>query len=145
MFCPKVIMALLACIFLARATHGSESERIESNQCLAFNDEVFSDILSSQDPSILGYLGGKVYFCQEKIHLTENGMFLKLKDGNYFVLPSLQFDKNGYFILSEALSNVPWLTSNAIWDYWRCSKGHLNEPWSIRCGVPTCREPRYYW
>ncbi len=126
---------LAACLFsvLPSIIHGVEA--LTHDRLLA--------LLDPPDPGIAGYFEDKLYFHPEKVHFSEEGPSLETEKGDSIGLELLSFDERSGCFFLRVPPSFSLEASDAIWDYWRCSNGHLNPPWSLKCGVLQCGERRY--
>jgi hypothetical protein len=129
--CFFPLACLCACL-LAHEASAQEAEAVTEEQLLA--------LLDPPDASIIGCTKDRLYLRSDKVHMGEKGPSVQTKNGDF---GGLSFDeKTGLFFL-RVPSSFSLEGSEAIWDYWRCSNGHLNPPWSVKCGVLQCGERRY--
>jgi NADH pyrophosphatase NudC (nudix superfamily) len=62
------------------------------------NDESFSQIMANENRCVKGFSEEKIYLNPDKIHATENGIFVNLNDVDFVCIPILHSDNQGCYI-----------------------------------------------
>lgn len=113
----------IICLFFCTVCFSNESSEID--------DPLLSEILATQDESIVNVIDNKIYVNPDKIFPTPQGLFLKIDESKnqYIAIPTLHSDAQGCYVEQVFSRKVTSPCPHCGWE--RIS-------WAIKCRNPNC-------